>query len=210
MSALAERGRDHLPGGLDRYNERSRSRGDLYAERGREYGRGCASSNNIDERDRRIRGDGHPVKAEPESEMHGGKGHHGGGGYGGGHGGYGGDRGGGRGGRDDRHDGGGYRDRGGQRDRGGDRGGFGGGGFGGGPKVSTVSEGQQSNLLSNHFRFSTTNIQGQIYIYKIDYGTFDTRELRISAIRFLDRKLKEIFGTYTPYATHLFTPTMIK
>ena len=112
MSAIIERGRDSMPGGLDRYNDRSRSRGDLYAERGREYGRGGASSNNLDDRDKRTRGEDQSRKGEPESEMHGGKGHHGGGGYGG-HGGFGGDRGGGRGGRDDRQDGGGYRDRGG-------------------------------------------------------------------------------------------------
>ena len=110
--------------------------------------------------------------------MQGGGYNRGGGGYGGG-----GDRGygGGSGYRDrgERGEGGGYRDRGGQHDRGGDRGYGGGGGFQNtGPKVSTVSEGQNTNMLSNHFRFKTNTQQGNIYIYKIDFGVFDDQRDR--------------------------------
>lgn len=146
MASSLRTGRDALPGGYDRFSERSRSRGDIYGEqRGKEYGRGIIS----DAKSSNTRGE--TRKEEPESEMHG-KGQGGGG--------YGGDRGSGGGGGGFRDRGnesrgeGGYRDRGGQRDRGGERGyGGGGGGFSGGAKVSTVSEGQTSNMLSNHFRF---------------------------------------------------------
>lgn len=129
------RGRDI--GGYDNYHDRSRSRGQLIEPRGERYGRET------------IRGD--KPTAGPDQEMHRG----GGGGY-----------------RDRPSDSrggdrdGGYRDRGpggGGRggDRGGDfrggRGGYSGGGAGGfqqGPKVATVSEGQTSNLHSNHFKFA--------------------------------------------------------
>ena len=133
-------GRDSLPGGLDKYTERSRSRGDLNVERGRDYGRSTNSSKFEDKERGNTRGDT-TKGVEPEKEMHGGSNKGGGGG-----GGYGGDRGfGGGGGYRDRGDRGegGYRDRGGQRDRGGDRGYGGGGGFQNrGPQVSTVNEGQ--------------------------------------------------------------------
>ena len=126
-------GRDSLPGGLDKYTERSRSRGDLNVERGRDYGRSTNSSKFEDKERGNTRGDT-TKGVEPEKEMHGGSNKGGGsGGFGGG-GGYR-DRG-------DRGEGG-YRDRGGQRDRGGDRGYGGGGGFQNrGPQVSTVNEGQ--------------------------------------------------------------------
>lgn len=135
MATCARIGRDSPPGGLNRYLDRSRSRGDLI-ERGRDYGRGDRSNKFEDKERDNTRGDTRRGE-DPEKEMHG-KGQGGGGGdrgYGGG-GGYR-DRG-------DRNEGG-YRDRGGQRDRGGDRGYGGGGGSGfhgsSGPKVSTVSEG---------------------------------------------------------------------
>ena len=131
-------GRDSLPGGLDKYTERSRSRGDLNVERGRDYGRSTNSSKFEDKERGNTRGDT-TKGVEPEKEMHGGSNKGGGGGYGG-------DRGfGGGGGYRDRGDRGegGYRDRGGQRDRGGDRGYGGGGGFQNrGPQVSNVNEGQ--------------------------------------------------------------------
>ncbi len=138
MATSSRAGRDSLPGGLDRYTERSRSRGDLISDRGTDYGRGGNSSRFEDKQKDNTRGDSRRGE-EPEKEMHG-KGNQGGGGYGGdrGYGGGGGYRD-----RGDRNEGG-YRDRGGQRDRGGDRGygGGGGGGFhSGGPKVSTVAEG---------------------------------------------------------------------
>ena len=169
-------GRETLPGGYDRYAERSRSRGDLCGEqRGKEYGR-CGIS---DAKSGNTRGDAR--REEPEGEMHGGKGQYGGGGYGGG-----GFRD--RGNESRGGDGGGYRDRGGQRDRGGERGYGGGGGGGGyaggsGPKVSTVAEGQSSNMLSNHFRFQTIKNQGQIFIYQVQYGIFDVdKDSRIEAL----------------------------
>lgn len=170
MATVARITRDSPPGGLNRYLDRSRSRGDNITERGRDYGRGNHSAKFEDREKDNTRGDSRRGE-EPEKEMHG---------KGGGSG-FGGDRGYGGGGgyrdRGDRNEGGGYRDRGGQRDRGGDRGyaGGGGGGFHGGPKVSTVAEGQKTAMLSNHFRFSTKTQNGNIYIYSIDYGVFDDR-----------------------------------
>ena len=143
MSTVSRAARDSLPGGLNRYTERSRSRGDIIEDRGRNYGRRGENSSRFQNREKdNTRGDTRRGE-EPEKEMQGGKGQHGGGGYGGdrGYGGGGGYRD-----RGDRNDGG-YRDRGGHRDRGGDRG-YGGGGGGGfhnsGAKVSTVNEGQNS------------------------------------------------------------------
>jgi len=116
----------------DKYNDRSRSRGDLLADRGEISGRGARDS---------TRGDHPGSMGGPEKEMHGSKGF--GGDRSGGYSGGGGNKGGGYGGNDR----GGYRDRdrgGYDRGRGGDRGGHGGGGFLQGPRVSTVAEGQTS------------------------------------------------------------------
>ena len=182
MATSSRAGRDSLPGGLDRYTERSRSRGDLNIERGRDYGRSTNSSKFDDKQKDNTRGDT-SMGVEPEKEMHGGQ-NRGGSGYGGG-----GDRGyGGGGGYRDRGERGegGYRDRGGQRDRGGDRGYGGGGGFqNSGPKVSTVAEGANTQMLSNHFKFKTNTQLGNIFIYKIEYGVLDhqDRESRFEALR---------------------------
>ena len=62
-------GRDLLPGGLDRYTERSRSRGDLNVERGRDYGR-SANLKFEDKQKDNTRGDA-TRGVEPEKEMYG-------------------------------------------------------------------------------------------------------------------------------------------
>ena len=71
MATTQRTGRDSLPGGLDRFTERSRSRGDLNIERGRDYGRSTNSSKFDDKQKDNTRGDT-SKGVEPEKEMHGG------------------------------------------------------------------------------------------------------------------------------------------
>jgi hypothetical protein len=79
MATSQRTGRDSLPGGLDRYTERSRSRGDLNIERGRDYGRSTnlskqseLNSSKFDDKQKdNTRGDT-SKGVEPEKEMHGG------------------------------------------------------------------------------------------------------------------------------------------
>jgi hypothetical protein len=175
-------GRAELPGGYDRFNDRSRSRGEVLERRG-DYGRA-----GLKEEDRRIRRD-EKTEGGEMNEMHSRQGQRDGGGYR--------DResGGGDGYRDRGYGGGrGYDDRGRGGGRGGGAGYGGGGGFGGGSKVANVQEGQTSNLLSNHFRFKAINETGKIYIYNIEFGTLDNRELRHESLRSIDGELKRLYG----------------
>jgi hypothetical protein len=175
--------RSEMPGGYDKFHDRSRSRGEVLEPRGERYGRRATDINIKDERGvrREDKQEGGSMK-----DMHGGR--HGGGGYGGD--------------RFDRHEGGGgggYRDRGagggrGFEDRGGQRGGRGGaafgggGGFGGGSSVAIIQPGQTSMLQSNHFRFSAKNADGKIYIYKAEFS-MDNREAKFQALKSIDAKL---------------------
>ena len=70
MSTLSRVGRDSLPGGLSKYTERSRSRGDLIEDRGRVYGRGDNSSRFENQEKNNTRGDNRRGE-EPEKEMKG-------------------------------------------------------------------------------------------------------------------------------------------
>ena len=127
-----------MPGGYDRFHERSRSRGEIREPRAERYGRVVLKDEKGIRREEKQEGG-------EMKDMHGGR--QGGGRQGGG-GGYGGDR----------HEGGGgggYRDRGAGGGRGfdqGSRGGRGGagagggGGFGGGMKVSNYQEGSTNQL----------------------------------------------------------------
>lgn len=194
-----------MPGGYDKFHQRSRSRGTENEGRGGNYGRA-----NIKEEPKNIRREEKTEGGEMKDHM-------GGGGRQGGYRqseGYGGDR---RGG-----DGGGYRDRGSGGGRGDDRGGYrggrgggagygGGGGFGdGGSKMASVAEGQTSQLQSNHFRFNSRMENGMIYIYKVEYGTFDHRDFRFDALKSIDRELSVLFGKYLSYASTIFSPTRIE
>lgn len=63
-------------------------------------------------------------------------------------------------------------------------------------------------MLSNHFRFQNINNQGHIFIYRVDFGVFDTdRETQYEALRSLQTQLKATFGVYITYGFQIFTPT---
>jgi hypothetical protein len=71
MATSSTAGRVSLPGGLDRYTERSRSRGEFNVERGRDYGRSTNPSKFEDKEKDNTRGDRTKV-VKPEKEMLGG------------------------------------------------------------------------------------------------------------------------------------------
>jgi hypothetical protein len=79
-----------------------------------------------------------------------------------------------------------------------------------GPKVSSAVPGQPVTLLSNHFRFQTLNRDNHIYIYSIDFGAFsDKREDKRDALQSVSDKLKSVFGVWTCFGNHLFSPSRI-
>jgi hypothetical protein len=49
--------------------------------------------------------------------------------------------------------------------------------------ISTVAEGEERKMLSNHFRFQTSSKGNLIYIYNVEFGIFDSREFRFEALR---------------------------
>jgi hypothetical protein len=65
--------------------------------------------------------------------------------------------------------------------------------------------------MSNHFRFThkAKDTSATIYIYKIDYGTLDSRETRFDALRSIDSNLKAIFVKYMNYGSYLFSLTYV-
>lgn len=74
MSTVSRAARDSLPGGLNRYTERSRSRGDIIEDRGRNYGRRGENSSRFQNREKdNTRGDTRRGE-EPEKEMPGSQG----------------------------------------------------------------------------------------------------------------------------------------
>jgi len=101
---------------------------------------------------------------------------------------------------------GGYRDKGDYRTKGN----YGGGGAGGQfPKPSNfrvVSEGQTSQLHSNHFRFGTRNLSGNIFIYKADFGATEKEDC-FAVFRSLISEFERIFFKYMTYGKLIFSPT---
>jgi hypothetical protein len=82
--------------------------------------------------------------------------------------------------------------------------------FGYRPKVSNIAEGAEFKLLSNHFRFSPIKKGNLIFIYIVDYGVFNAREMRFEALRSIAEKLKGIFGVYFSYGRHIYSLTRIE
>lgn len=188
---FSERGRSSIGGygRADEYHARSRSRGELLEPRGEKYGR---ATNNI-------RTERKDESAVPEKEMHGGgyKDDKRGGGYNNAGGGKpGGDR-------------GGYRDQGDYRTKGNygapNRGGAG-GQFQKPSNFRIVSEGQTSQLHSNHFRFGTRNLSGNIFIYKADFGATEKEDC-FAVFRSLISEFERIFFKYMTYGKLIFSPT---
>jgi hypothetical protein len=76
--------------------------------------------------------------------------------------------------------------------------------------VSNIAEGAEFKLLSNHFRFSPIKKGNLIFIYIVDYGVFDTRDMRFEALRSIAKKLKGIFGVYISYGHYIYSVTRIE
>jgi hypothetical protein len=49
--------------------------------------------------------------------------------------------------------------------------------------VSSVAEGAERKMFSNHFRFQTSSKGNLICIYNVEFGIFDSKEKRLEALR---------------------------
>jgi hypothetical protein len=49
-----------------------------------------------------------------------------------------------------------------------------------------------------------------IYIYKVKYGIFDSRENRFEALRCIADNLKGIFGVYISYGRQIYSPIRVE
>ena len=75
---------------------------------------------------------------------------------------------------------------------------------------SNIAEGAEFKLLSNYFRFSPIKKGNLIFIYIVDYGVFNARDMRFEALRSIAEKLKGIFGVYFSHGRHIYSLTRIE